>query len=325
MKPYSWSRLRSAHYDEIYVSPHMDDAVYSCGGRIAQRRAEGARVLVVTVFGNGRDDDQGQGVFGDMAQRKREERAAMDVLDADYLLLNLPDLLVRKKPAADLVRYAIPFSTIGPTETQRQLAASLAAVRLRFAAPSARVYFPLGIGGHPDHRLVFEVGAAVAQDADVWFYEDVPYALVRALRDERLHQLGLAPPAPLRWSAIAETHAFMMAHAPCWQRPLTWTAVGGHWLTVQTLARLRSGTARSRAEEVRDISDVIDRKLEAIHAYTTQTAYFFPEDVRAVLPREEGRYVERSWQLSGLSRALAPDAEGVEREREQLAQALAPE
>ncbi|HEX5661857.1 MAG TPA: PIG-L family deacetylase [Polyangiales bacterium] len=319
MKPYPWSRLRSARYDELYVSPHMDDAVYSCGGRIAQRRAEGARILVVTVFGNGRDDDQGSGVFGDIATRKREERAAMDLLDVDHLLLNHADLLVRPKRAADWARYVIPFAELGPNAFQQQLAASIAAIRWRFATPNARVFFPLAVGAHPDHRLVFEVGAAFAEEAFVWFYEDVPYAQVRALRDDRLHQLGLAPPA-LRLGAIGETHGFVMAQAPRWQLPLTFSAVAGHWLTMHAAARLRRGTATARAKDVRDISDVLERKLAAMRAYATQTAFFYPGAIEAKLPREGGRYVERSWQLSGLTSSLAPDALSVQREQALLEQ-----
>jgi LmbE family N-acetylglucosaminyl deacetylase len=324
MKPYPWSRLRSTSYDEIFISPHMDDAVYSCGGRIAQRRAEGARILVVTVFGNGRDDDQGSGVFGDIAQRKREEQAAMELLDVDYMLLNLPDLLVRPKPPAELVRYALPFLELGPNALQRHAAASIAAVRARFALPSTHLYFPLAVGTHPDHRLVFEIGAALAHEPFVWFYEDAPYAQVPALREDRLHQLGLGP-AVLRLGAVAETHAFMMSHAPCWQQPFTWTAVLGHWLTVQALSRLRHGSASARKEDVRDISDVIDRKVAAMRAYATQTAYFYPagDALYTALARAGGRYVERSWQLSGLTSELAPDAGSVQRELALLESALA--
>ncbi|MET0283208.1 MAG: PIG-L family deacetylase [Polyangiales bacterium] len=323
MKPYPWSRLRSARYDEIYVSPHMDDAVYSCGGRIAQRRAEGARILVITVFGNGRDDDHGEGIFGDMATRKREERAAMDLLDVDHVLLNHADLLVRPKSPAALARYVIPFLAIGPNAWQRELAASIAALRFRFATPNARVYFPLGVGGHPDHRLVFEVGAALADEPFVWFYEDIPYAQVPALRSDRLHQLGLGP-ASFRLGAVGETHGFVMAHAPRWQLPFTYTAVLGHWLTVQTLSRLRRGSAIARAHEERDISDVIERKVAAIRAYATQTAFFFPagDALYGVLTRSGKRYVERSWQLSGFSSALAPDALSVQREVASIEQAL---
>lgn len=323
MRPYPWARVRSQRYDELYVSPHMDDAIYSCGGRIAQRRAEGARILVVTVFGNGRDDDAGKGVFGDIAQRKREERAAMDVLDIDHVWLNLPDLLVRPFSPGLLARSAIPFLPLGPIPLQRQLASSVAALRARLAPSPARVYFPLGVGAHPDHRLVFEVGAALAEEPCVWFYEDVPYAQVRALREERLHQLGLAP-ATLRWRAVPETYAFMTTPAPRWQRPLLFGPVVAHWLAVQALSRLRSGTASARAEDVLDISPVIARKVAAMRAYATQTALFYPpgDAIHDALPRVGERYVERSWQLSGLASALAPDAASVRREAALLERAL---
>jgi LmbE family N-acetylglucosaminyl deacetylase len=321
MKPYPWSRLRSAQYDEIYVSPHMDDAVYSCGGRIVQRRAEGARILVVTVFGNGRDDDKGEGVWGDMAQRKKEERAAMDLLDCDHLLINLPDLLVRPTSKLNVVRYAIPFAQLGPSDLQRHLSAAISAIRVRFATPSAKVFFPLAIGAHPDHRLVFEVGEAFAEEPFVWFYEDVPYAEVRALRDDRLHALGLAP-AVFRFSAIGETHKFMVPHAPRWQRPMTWLSVASHWAAMQLLSRMRAGDAIARREEVRDISAVIARKVEAVRAYVTQTAYFYPDDdaIYQRLCRDGERYVERYWQLSNMSRTLAPDPTQVQRELSLLAQ-----
>ncbi|HEY6881553.1 MAG TPA: PIG-L family deacetylase [Polyangiales bacterium] len=323
MTPYPWSRLRSARYDEIYVSPHMDDAVYSCGGHIAQRRDEGARVLVLTVFGNGRDDDRGSGVFGDIAQRKREERAAMDVLDIDHLLLNLPDMVVRKKTARDLVRYAIPFAQLGPSALQRQLAAAIAAVRSRLGTPTAKLFFPLGIGAHPDHRFVFEVGAAVAEEPTVWFYEDVPYAEVPALREDRLYQLGLGP-SVLRLSAVGEVHAFAMAHAPAWQRPFTRAAVLAHWATSQLLARTRTGSAIARREELYDISDVIARKVAAMRAYETQTAYFYPagDALFTKLNRVGERYVERAWQLSNLSAELVPEADSVQRELALLDAAL---
>ncbi len=36
-------------YAHIYIAPHLDDAVLSCGGQIAQHTATGARVLVVTI------------------------------------------------------------------------------------------------------------------------------------------------------------------------------------------------------------------------------------------------------------------------------------
>ena len=40
---------RWSQYDQIYLSPHLDDVVFSCGGAVARGVQAGQRVLVVTV------------------------------------------------------------------------------------------------------------------------------------------------------------------------------------------------------------------------------------------------------------------------------------
>jgi hypothetical protein len=41
-----------------------------------------------------------------------------------------------------------------------------------------RIYAPLALGGHVDHRLAREAGLLLARAGwTVWFYEDLPYAL----------------------------------------------------------------------------------------------------------------------------------------------------
>src|SRR2546421_8348267 len=38
------------NYQHIYLSPHFDDVVYSCGGTIGMQAHSGQRPLVITVF-----------------------------------------------------------------------------------------------------------------------------------------------------------------------------------------------------------------------------------------------------------------------------------
>ena len=61
--------------DSVYLSPHLDDVAISCPARILEERAEGRRVLVVTLFSKG----PGERV------RKREDRRAMRLLGADHV------------------------------------------------------------------------------------------------------------------------------------------------------------------------------------------------------------------------------------------------
>ena len=330
---YPWYRLRCTQYDRVYVSPHMDDAIYSCGGQIALERAAGKRVLIVTVFGDGlsslarprarfdtepapgspdlRSRAQGRAstkdLFLDTEQRKREERAAVERLDVDHLWLNYPDLLARPKRVGALMRYGLPFVALPPDALQAQIYAALAALSERFLAGDGTLFFPLGVGAHPDHRIVHAVGQAFAANSRerVVFYEDIPYAHVRALRDDRLRALGL-PRASTPLVSAREVHAFVFARSPDWQRAIALPLVTGHTLFVSATQKLLASVAPQRATVrahdllERVIDDVVEKKVEAMRAYATQTAFFFPqgEAIYDVLAHSDGHYVERYWTLS---------------------------
>ena len=146
--------LRFDRYDEIVVSPHLDDAIYSCGGTILAARELGRRVLVITVFGHGRGDSPpAEGLFGDYVAREAEDREAMAIVDADYVWLDLPELAFRPRTMRDRLAQLSPRrpekddpAFVLARDRVRELVAAL-------AADGANVAFPLGIGFHPDHRL----------------------------------------------------------------------------------------------------------------------------------------------------------------------------
>jgi hypothetical protein len=53
-----------------------------------------------------------------------------------------------------------------------------------------RLYAPLAIGNHVDHLLAFQAGLLLASRGfDVWFYEDLPYALIEGRFDERMERI----------------------------------------------------------------------------------------------------------------------------------------
>ncbi len=164
----------------LYLSPHLDDVALSCAGGLLHARARGERVIVATVFTEGR----GQ------AARRREDIAALRSIGAEPLhlgFLDAPDRLHLKPGFASLVLE--PEVELALVSTiSRQLRALLANVR------PARICFPLGVGGHIDHRTLFECAARVAATAEangvaLRFYEERPYSFVPALRVLRLLEL----------------------------------------------------------------------------------------------------------------------------------------
>jgi LmbE family N-acetylglucosaminyl deacetylase len=310
----------------------MDDAVYSCGGQIALARASGARVLVVTLFGNGARDERGRGLFGDMSRRKREELAAMEQLDADYVWLNFPDMLCRRAGPRELLSYVIPFMRPSADDLLAQMHAAIYALCARLLAPNGRVYFPLGVGFHPDHRRAFEVGRLLQSEPNwpVAFYEDVPYAQVRALREDRLRHLGWGGPSAL-FRDTRDIHAFVFPRSKRWHRPVSWSSIFVHLVMGRLLFRL-VGTPDPIAGNLtlleRDISSVVAKKIVAIRAYASQTDFFFPrgDAIYDVLTRSCGHFVERYWTVSPDASAVVcpPSDRLLELEYRKIARVLGP-
>jgi LmbE family N-acetylglucosaminyl deacetylase len=178
--------LNAAHgYPQIYIAPHLDDVVLSCGGRIALQRDAAERVLVVTICAGSPAADadlspfahylHGAWALGDdpVAQRRAEDAAALKVLRCDGLHLAHLDAPYRQPEYGE--RGAV-FGTPAPGDPLLPTAQSILH-QLHQQQPTARVYVPLGIGNHVDHQLVYAAGVALHDTGgDVVWYEDAPYA-----------------------------------------------------------------------------------------------------------------------------------------------------
>src|SRR5262249_28878763 len=70
-------------------------------------------------------------------------------------------------------------------------AALVAALALRpEGAAGVRVYAPLAVGGHVDHRHGFAAGVLLSRrGCDVWVYEDLPYASREGAVEHRLTEI----------------------------------------------------------------------------------------------------------------------------------------
>lgn len=174
-------------YTHIYLSPHPDDAVLSCGGRIWQQVQAGTCVLVVTIFGGEpgveaplspfiRQLHTRWGLPTDAArQRQEEDRAALALLGATVVHWPYTDCIYRRTPTGCFL-YATEESlwgTVHPAEESliAELANRIAALPL---GQDGALYVPLGVGHHVDHQIVR--CAAQSSGRDLIYYEDYPYA-----------------------------------------------------------------------------------------------------------------------------------------------------
>ncbi len=114
-----------------------------------------------------------------MARRRLEDERFAYFAEASVVFLDLPDAVFRGYEGDPELLGTPRDDDPPPIEILRR-----EILRLE----PQRVYFPLGIGGHVDHRLVRAVGAALLAEPRAWvmpgpdwagivtFYEDFPYA-----------------------------------------------------------------------------------------------------------------------------------------------------
>lgn len=172
----------------MVLSPHFDDGVLSCGGRIFIHRQRGESVRVLTIFAAGTQGDEIPPFAAEQHQmwgnppdpnrlRRAEDVAAYARLGClDVYHLDAPDAVYRIT-AEGAPRYTNNegiFGAVHPEEADYDLAL-LELVR-PYIPSDAMVLAPWAIGQHVDHQLTHNVGRLLeAEGWDVGFYEDVPY------------------------------------------------------------------------------------------------------------------------------------------------------
>ena len=91
--------LRKSKYKIVIVSPHLDDAVFSCGGLIAENADQ---CLVINIFTDFPNLESNKFVASGI-HRKEEEMMAGGFLKYDSIFLDLSDAVHR------LTEYSKPF------------------------------------------------------------------------------------------------------------------------------------------------------------------------------------------------------------------------
>ena len=179
----------STSYDAIYLSPHLDDAVLSCGGQIHGRIAEGQRVLILTLFTQDfstEDVSEATRTVLDlmslpvdeaMAIRRQEDLNACRVLGAELIHCPLPEALARRDGQGRPV-YGSLNQLFGPMSFADFPFVNEVAGALRGLPEAKEVFAPLTIGSHVDHQVVRQAAEDVF-GAGLRYYEDFPYVAWR--------------------------------------------------------------------------------------------------------------------------------------------------
>jgi LmbE family N-acetylglucosaminyl deacetylase len=183
----------------LYLSPHADDAVLSCGAEIATLIRNGERVIIFTIMAgdppvNFTPNDYTRGLherwkLDDRTvteTRRNEDQAAGKTLGAEVKFGPYADCIYRVDPKTNMPLYVSDkaiFATVHPNDPVKEAkrAAVIQAIFGLFNLSSTdAIHVPLAVGHHVDHQLVRDMGKAIGQwrpNNPLYFYDDYPYAL----------------------------------------------------------------------------------------------------------------------------------------------------
>ncbi len=178
----------------IYLSPHLDDAVFSAGGLIYEQTKSGIPVEIWT-FMCGYPPDLPEGEYSSFAQslhkewgfpsaregiriRRKEDQSAATRVGASVVHFDFLDCIYRRGANGDWLYYEISDP---PREEDAEIPSQLAeAVSARLMLDDVLVC-QLSIGSHVDHVLVRQaaelLGRPLLYDADIPYLFEKPHEL----------------------------------------------------------------------------------------------------------------------------------------------------
>ena len=180
-------------YVNIIFSPHLDDAIFSCAGLIAEQIKRGERVTVITVFA-GQPNPRSLSAFARHIHRKwklsdgdaiiirrREDIKACEVLGASYEHWDFLEAIYRKDLDGNPL-YCTYEALRGKSDFEDKLLEEiLLKIILRIESEYKngyipKLYFPLGLAPHVDHKLLVNISYKLQRKGyEIFYYEEWPY------------------------------------------------------------------------------------------------------------------------------------------------------
>lgn len=216
----------------IYLSPHLDDAAYSCGGLLWTQTQAGEEVGVWTLFAGDPPAGPlspfaehmhalwkiGDRSFGD---RRAEDHRVCAMLGAEYRHFSFRDCIYRQGGPRARFLYPTDKDIFGKlSRADSGLAEELVDEVTRALPPGAQLVCPLGLGNHVDHLLTRLVAERLGRP--LLYYEDFPYALQEPGKNDKvLASAWESEIYPLSAAALntwqASVAAYVSQLSVCWE------------------------------------------------------------------------------------------------------------
>jgi len=169
----------------LVFSPHMDDAVLSCGGLISvlSRKMQCVTVTLCTsdpVLAPNEGPPHGMAL---PSERRHEEATAMKALGCELIQLDFLDAIYRKDrrgqqylyPTLDSL-WSMPVE--GDEHYRKVLSQLMKPVLENIESKQTLILAPAGVGHHVDHILCTQTLLSMVSDLNsIMLYEDFPYVV----------------------------------------------------------------------------------------------------------------------------------------------------
>lgn len=217
------SEIRNKKTPCLFMSPHLDDAILSCG-ELLLNISPYSKITIVTVFTEGSAPPYTYsanmnlklcGNFKDARNlfhaRRKEDARACAAMGVKYAHLGFLDASFRKKKnknalTANIAQHIPEFSHIYPTYRWNILSGKISgndrenieiiSNKMREYAHDRNkrlIFCPLGIGNHVDHVLVSKICRKIF--SNLIFWEDFPYnTKIRVSKKDIIGKIGLGFP-----------------------------------------------------------------------------------------------------------------------------------
>ncbi|MBU2101939.1 MAG: PIG-L family deacetylase [Candidatus Omnitrophica bacterium] len=186
----------------LYLSPHFDDAILSCGGLMYLQRQQGEAVTVLTLFAQGADSplsafarhlhaQWGLGNRSVTRCRQEEDMRACNLLGVSFEHCNFIEAPYRRTHEGRPLYCAYDVLAGCPLDDDGALTAEIISFlerrieRIRIENFTPFVYLPIDSFGHVDHALVCQaVSRLTGTDIHIRHYDPWPGVEKYSLRQD---------------------------------------------------------------------------------------------------------------------------------------------
>jgi LmbE family N-acetylglucosaminyl deacetylase len=169
----------------IYLSPHFDDAVFSCGGWIWEQTQQGQEVEIWTICAG----NPPSGPLSELTRalhnswkvdenavqiRGEEDRKACQIIGAVPKHLPFLDCIYRSAADGEVLYQTSEDIFGGLDPRDGDLITEVSRLLGDLLPPGVELIVPLGIGNHVDHELTRKAASRLGRK--LYYYADYPYA-----------------------------------------------------------------------------------------------------------------------------------------------------